>query len=186
MDRWIDGESVTRDNVDLNEFAKDLAKFLIEFQSIDASEGPVAGAHNFYRGGDLLVYNEETQGALTTLSPEIDIDKCRHLWDTALSTSWMDRPVWIHGDIAQGNLITTNGRLSGVIDFGCMGTGDPACDLVMAWTFFDENSRKIFIENMKLDKNTWDRARGWALWKALITYENKMSRKVIETLLNEM
>lgn len=185
INKWIDGNSVTRDNVDLNQFAKDLAKFLIELESIDASEGPRAGAHNFYRGGDLSVYNQETQDALESLSSEIDIEKCKHLWNTALSTHWTKRPVWVHGDMAQGNLITKKGRLSGVIDFGCMGTGDPSCDLVMAWTFFDKSSRKIFIESMELDQHTWNRAKGWALWKALITYESKSSREVIETLIKE-
>lgn len=60
-----------------------------------------------------------------------------------------------------------NGSLCGVIDFGIMGIGDPACDYAMAWTFFDEKSRKCFFQD--LDKATIDRARGWALWKALIT-----------------
>jgi aminoglycoside phosphotransferase (APT) family kinase protein len=95
------------------------------------------------------------------------------------------KPVWVHGDIAQGNLITENRRLSGVIDFGSAGTGDPACDLVIAWTFFDEESRNIFMDQMELDKDTWDRARGWALWKALITFEQKASQNVIDILLNE-
>lgn len=66
-----------------------------------------------------------------------------------------------------------------------MGTGDPSCDLVMAWTFFDKESRQIFVQHLGLDKDTWDRAKGWALWKALITYENWSSKKVIENLLNE-
>ena len=54
-----------------------------------------------------------------------------------------------------------------MIDFGIMGTGDPACDYAMAWTFFDRPSRVHFLED--LDPGTIDRARGWALWKALIT-----------------
>lgn len=133
-------------------------------------------------GSDLSVYNQETLEALQSLSPKINIDKCKHVGNAALSTRWTKHPVWVHGDMAQGNLIYKNRRLPGVIDFGCMGTGDPSCDLVMAWTFFNERSRKIFIENMELDKDTWNRAKGWALWKALITYENRSSRKVIETL----
>lgn len=185
INKWVDGDTVTQDNVDLNWFAKDLAEFLKELESIDASAGPRAGVHNFYRGSDLSVYNQETLDALQSLSSKINIDKCKHIWNTALSTQWTKQPVWVHGDVAQGNLVCKNKRLSGVIDFGCMGTGDPACDLVMAWTFFDERSRKNFIENMELDKDTWNRAKGWALWKALITYENRSSRKVIETLVNE-
>jgi aminoglycoside phosphotransferase (APT) family kinase protein len=56
-----------------------------------------------------------------------------------------------------------------VIDFGCAGVGDPSCDLVIACTFLDEASRKIFRSTIGLDPETWQRARGWAIWKALIT-----------------
>lgn len=185
VNKWVYGDTVTQNNVELNQFARDLSEFLTELQSINASEGPESGAHNFYRGCNLSVYHHETLDAIQLLSSEIDEDKCMDIWNKALSTEWTKQPVWIHGDVAPGNLITKNGRLSGVIDFGIMGTGDPACDLVMAWTFFDKESRQIFIKHMDLDKDTWNRAKGWALWKALITYENKESKKVIETLTNE-
>jgi aminoglycoside phosphotransferase (APT) family kinase protein len=56
-----------------------------------------------------------------------------------------------------------------VIDFGCTAVGDPACDLVIAWTFFDGESRDLFRRCLPFDKGTWARARGWALWKSLIT-----------------
>jgi len=56
-----------------------------------------------------------------------------------------------------------------VIDFGTCGVGDPACDRVIAWTFFDGVSRARFVEGVGQDEGTWARARGWALWKALIT-----------------
>lgn len=185
VNRWVDGDSVTNHNVDMHLLAEDLAKFLGELQRIDATEGPKAEAHNFYRGGDLAIYHEETMDAFAQLASEIDTEKCRQIWDAALLTKWTKESVWVHGDIAVGNLITKNKRLSGVIDFGCMGTGDPACDLVIAWTFFDESSRRVFINKMRLDQDTWHRAKGWALWKALITYENKASQTVIKALLNE-
>jgi aminoglycoside phosphotransferase (APT) family kinase protein len=56
-----------------------------------------------------------------------------------------------------------------VIDFGSMGVGDPACDLVIAWTLFSAESREAFRTALPYDPGTWSRARGWALWKALIT-----------------
>lgn len=82
---------------------------------------------------------------------------------------WKGAPVWLHGDVAVGNLLAKDGRLYGVIDFGTMGVGDPASDLVMAWNFFDKGSRKVFLKRMNFDEDTVNRARGWALWKALIT-----------------
>lgn len=63
-----------------------------------------------------------------------------------------------------------NGRLRGVIDFGIMAAGDPPCDYAMAWTFFNSRNRGCVVHG--LDTDTIDRARGWALWKALITYNN--------------
>jgi aminoglycoside phosphotransferase (APT) family kinase protein len=76
--------------------------------------------------------------------------------------------VWFHGDIASGNLLVAGGELTAVIDFGTSGVGDPACDLVIAWTMFSGRSREAFREAIGLDDGTWARARGWALWKALL------------------
>lgn len=89
--------------------------------------------------------------------------KCSHIWQEALASEWEKDPIWIHGDVAVGNLLVKNERLVGVIDFGIMGTGDPACDYVMAWTFFDEQSRKVFKEELQVDEGTWNRAKGWTL-----------------------
>ena len=47
--------------------------------------------------------------------------------------------------------------------------GDPACDTVIAWTLFSDESRAAFREVLEADAATWARGRGWALWKALIT-----------------
>ncbi len=71
--------------------------------------------------------------------------------------------------MAGSNLLVAAGRLSAVIDFGCSAVGDSACDLVMAWTFFANESRRVFRTALNLDDATWARARGWALWKAVVT-----------------
>ncbi len=56
-----------------------------------------------------------------------------------------------------------------MIDFGSSAVGDPAYDLVVAWTEFSGDSRAVFRARLPFDDDTWRRARGWALWKALIT-----------------
>ena len=61
------------------------------------------------------------------------------------------------------------GALCAVIDFGSSAVGDPACDLVIALTQFSGASREAFRAALAFDEDTWNRARGWALWKALIT-----------------
>ncbi|EJQ95779.1 aminoglycoside phosphotransferase family protein [Bacillus cereus] len=179
INKWIEGETVTKENVrDLKGFATDLGSFLVELQSIDTSNGPIAGAHNFYRGGLISVYDKEARVAIENNKDVFDETLLKHLWDLALRSTWDRKPVWVHGDIAPGNLLVKDGKLSAVIDFGILGVGDPACDAAMAWTFFDENSRNVFKEVLSIDEETWNRARGWALWKALITYDaNKNSNK---------
>jgi aminoglycoside phosphotransferase (APT) family kinase protein len=168
--RWLEGENATLKRiVDLSEFAVSLAKFLLVLQRIDATDGPAAGEHNFFRGGPLTTYNAETREIIQELAGEVDTNAATRVWQAALETTWHGPPVWVHGDVASGNLLIKDGRLSAVIDFGCSSIGDPACDLVMAWTFFSGASREAFKATLGLDAATWARARGWALWKALIT-----------------
>jgi aminoglycoside phosphotransferase (APT) family kinase protein len=77
--------------------------------------------------------------------------------------------VWVHGDVSGSNLLVRDGRLSAVIDWGSCAVGDPACDLAVAWTLLDDPARAAFVEALPLDQAVWTRARGWALWKALLT-----------------
>ncbi|HWM21359.1 MAG TPA: aminoglycoside phosphotransferase family protein [Ilumatobacteraceae bacterium] len=168
--RWIDGETATVDRIgDLTDLATDLAGFLTALEAIDASDGPPAGAHNFFRGGPLTVYDAETRATIERAPDEIDLAAAGDAWEAALASTWERPPVWVHGDVAPSNLLVGGGVLRAVIDFGCSGVGDPACDLVMAWTFFDDESRVVFRDTLALDEATWSRARGWALWKAVVT-----------------
>ena len=168
--RWIDGETARVAPIaNLPRFATDLANFLKTLQAIDAAEGPLPGSHNFYRGGDLHVYHNETHNAIQSLNTCIDQAAATAVWQAALHKPFSDRPVWVHGDIASTNLLVQDSRLSAVIDFGCLGIGDPACDLTIAWTFFSGPSREAFRRHLEADAGTWARARGWAIWKALIT-----------------
>ena len=91
------------------------------------------------------------------------------VWEAALAATWRGPPVWVHGDVAAGNLLVQGGRLAAVIDFGSSGVGDPACDLAIAWTLFDETSREAYRAALPLDEAAFARGRGWTLWKALIT-----------------
>jgi aminoglycoside phosphotransferase (APT) family kinase protein len=178
--RWIVGETATVENIaDLDGFARSIAEFILALQSVDATGGPVAGTHSFYRGAPPEYYHDETVEALAVLKGRIDADLAREVWDAALATSWDRPPVWFHGDIASGNLLVRDGRLSAVIDFGTSGVGDPACDLVIAYTFFAGDSRETFRAAVGQDRGTWARARGWALWKALITTDLPVVERVL-------
>lgn len=170
--RWIEGKSANTlciDDLDLQTIASQLAHFLSKLHKINIAGGPPAGPHNYYRGDHLSVYDAETRSAICKLQSFINADVATSVWEKAISSKWRKNPIWIHGDFSSENIIVKENQLVAVIDFGCMGIGDPACDLVIAWTFLKNESRKIFKSGLRLDLNTWARARGWALWKALIT-----------------
>jgi aminoglycoside phosphotransferase (APT) family kinase protein len=168
--RWLEGDPATLERVaDLRRFATDLAEFLDALYRIDPARGPAAGEHNFFRGGPLATYDAETRDTIAALGQEIDARAATEVWEAALGATWTGSPVWVHGDVSADNLLVTNGRLSAVVDFGCSGVGDPACDVTIAWTFFFGESREAFRARLPLDHPTWARGRGWALWKALIT-----------------
>jgi aminoglycoside phosphotransferase (APT) family kinase protein len=168
--RWIDGEPASAERIaDMREFAAAVAGFLVALYAIDPAGGPPPGAHNFHRGGSLAVYDGETRRAIGALRGKVDADVATALWEAALSAEWRGAPVWVHGDVAVGNLLVEKGRLAAVIDFGSSAVGDPACDLYIAWTLLDEASRAVFRAALPLDDAAWARGRGWTLWKALIT-----------------
>lgn len=169
--RWLPGRTAAPDRVDdLPGFAVSIAGFVLALQRVDAADGPVAGEHSFYRGASPAHYDDGARRALAALEGRIDTARAAAVWEDALrAPAWSGPPVWFHGDIAHGNLLVEGGKLVAVIDFGTSGVGDPACDLVIAYTMFEGDSREAFREALGLDDATWARARGWALWKALLT-----------------
>lgn len=187
VNRWIEGEPATAAVVpDLTRFALDLAGFLVALRGVDATGGPGPGEHNWHRGGPLTVYADETLAAIATLRKRIDGVAARRVWDDAVAATWHGEPVWFHGDVASGNLLVRDGRLAAVIDFGTSGVGDPACDVVVAWTLLHGPARSAFRRALGVDAGTWSRGRGWALWKALITLADDttgLSASVIEAVL---
>lgn len=167
--RWLEGETAASAKIDnLTSLAVDLANFLIALQKIDATDGPSPGLHSFFRGGSLSVYDSETRHAIAALQDKIDTISANDVWKTALSTTWTHPPVWVHGDISAGNLLVQKGKLCAVIDFGQLTTGDPACDIAIAYTLFHGKSRETFQKKLPYDQGTWARARGWTLWKAMV------------------
>jgi aminoglycoside phosphotransferase (APT) family kinase protein len=175
--QWLPGDTARHHGVEsLPGFAASVAEFILALQRVDPDGGPRAGAHSFYRGTPPAHYDDETRRALAALVGVIDVDRATAVWDAALDATWSGAPLWFHGDIAAGNLLVRDGALSAVIDFGTSGVGDPACDLVIAWTFFAAESRREFARQVNADAGTWARARGWALWKAMITLAGDLER----------
>ena len=167
---WLGGENATSERVaDASEAASTLARFIAELQSIDAAEAPEPGPHNAFRGASLDVRDEPMRASIEALRDTVDATLVTALWDEALAApGWTHPPVWIHGDLDARNLLVEHRRLSAVIDFGCLGAGDPACDVAAAWKLFSGESRDVFRSALDVDDATWARARGWVLSQALI------------------
>jgi aminoglycoside phosphotransferase (APT) family kinase protein len=152
--QWIDGESAVYGSIEnLTDFATNLAHFLLALYRIDSTNGP----HNFYRAGALSVYDAQTREALAILKNKIDSSTAAKIWQDALATQWNREPVWVHGDVSQGNVLVKNGQLNAVIDFGGMAVGDPAGDLAITWTLFKGESREMFRSLLAFDTGTWMR-----------------------------
>ncbi|GAA3045824.1 aminoglycoside phosphotransferase family protein [Streptomyces glomeratus] len=167
--RWLAGENPEPE--ELSEpllLAKDLAEFVAAMRSITFHGAPAA-----YRGGPVVSLDAATRAAIEELRgiPQegVDCDVAAAAWEEALrAPDWDGPPVWLHGDLMPGNLLVEGGRLTSVVDFGCMGVGDPACDLFPAWNLLPADAREVFREALDVDDAAWIRGRGRTLSQALI------------------
>lgn len=168
--RWVGGRTVTLERLyEPTVAARDLAGFIRSLQAADASDGLAPGAHNSGRGVPLAERDDATRRGIAACEGLIDTKAATELWEAAIAAPvWGQSPVWIHGDLQQGNLLQRIGILTAVIDFGCLGVGDPAVDLLPAWNLFPPPAREVFRETLNVDDATWLRGMGWALSVSVI------------------
>lgn len=161
--RWLPGRTPDRSSQAL---AEDLAAFVTALHAVDPD-----GARPSSRGGPLLPRDDAVQESIAALGDQVDATAVRREWSRALAAApWAGAPVWVHGDLTEGNVLVDGDRLAGVIDFGATGVGDPAIDLHPAWTLLDPPDREVFRVGVGCDDDTWVRGRGWALSVALIAW----------------
>jgi aminoglycoside phosphotransferase (APT) family kinase protein len=163
--RWLEGETATIDRIaDPLEAATGLGEFVAALQRVDPAGGPPPDKHNSFRGVPLLRRDSSTRDAIKSLPNTFDAAAVTAAWEAALDAPvWQGMDVWLHGDLHAANLLAQHGRLCAVIDFGCMGVGDPACDVMVAWTYLSAQTRDAFRAALPVDDATWARGRGWAL-----------------------
>ena len=169
--RWLDGEQALPERIaDLRGAAIDLAGFLGALQGIDPAGGPPPEWSNGFRGvplgdeHDSAVVETRVRRRIAALDGLVDTDAIAAVYETALTApAWDSPPVWIHGDPAPTNMLASDGRLSAVIDFGTLAIGDPATDLIAAWTFLNAETREVFRATLAVDDATWARGRAWGL-----------------------
>ena len=165
---WIDGQPYADELVDdERQAAKDLAQFVVELRTMD----PVVGSPRVEapRTGrkPLRQLDAVTREAIESGRGVIDGDAATAAWERALDApAWKGTPVWIHTDLLRSNLLVHDGRLRAVIDFGGVGVGDPAADVIAAWSVFSHTGRAVFRDALDVDGGMWNRARGFALHQA--------------------
>lgn len=175
---WIEGHTLTAvETRDRETAISSVGDALKELQACDTVGGPWAGSASAYRGCHISVLGEGVQGGLLLLDGR-QAEGCRALWNAAVATVWTEPPVWVHGDVAPGNvLFDSSGRLTALIDFGQTCVGDPACDLAFAWLSCSSRERDLLHDRLELPEDAWLRGAAWALWKALISSPDDMLTK---------
>jgi aminoglycoside phosphotransferase (APT) family kinase protein len=163
--RWFEGQPFARDRAgDERGAAADLAHFVRELRRVDRSGGPASR-----RDRPLRERDAETRAAIESLPRSIDTEAVTAAWETSIrSPAWDGSPVWTHGDLLPPNLLVEHGRLSVVLDFGNLGVGDPAVDVIPAWSVFSVEGRRAFRSALGIDDATWTRGRAFALHQALL------------------
>lgn len=161
--QWIDGAPYQDDLIhDERQAARDLVGFIRELRGM-GEPGPHGGRE------PLAKLDPDTRAAIAAARGVIDADAAAAAWAQAVALPpWAGTPVWIHGDLLRPNLLVRDGRLGAVIDFGGVGVGDPAADVIPAWSVFGPAGREAFREALRVDEETWRRARGYALHQALM------------------
>lgn len=181
--------------------ADDLARLVGELDAIEVPDAALRDEElTWYRGGPLSEVDDSFRRSVAACREldglELDLDAAARVWDQVLdATRDADPdPAWYHGDLLAENLLVRDGRLCAVLDFGTLGVGDPSVDLVAAWEVLDPESRATFRRAVDVDDATWQRARGWALYIAFVTFpyywdtmparcadRRAMARAVLET-----
>ncbi|MFD3943006.1 aminoglycoside phosphotransferase family protein [Streptomyces sp. NPDC058579] len=201
---WLDGANAYDEPIaDLAHAAVELGRFGAAMRRVDATDGPRS-----FRGGHVTEWAEGAmEGAIQALGADgtlgadgafdadgtldadgafdadglLGADRVAAAWESVLRLpQWDGPPRWVHGDLLPGNLLARDGRLSAVIDFGAVGTGDPACDMMAAWTLLTAETRPLFRAAAEVDDATWARGRGWALcWGVVTEHEYRGTNPVL-------
>jgi aminoglycoside phosphotransferase (APT) family kinase protein len=157
--RWVEGETVPVEEIDAVQAARDLAAFIAALQRVDSAGAPAG------RGIPLADRDEEVRYWLARFDGDPAV---AGEWERALAVPpWQGPPIWHHGDLDVRNWLVRDGRISGIVDWGAMGVGDPACDVMVAWKLHSPAARDAFRQALPTDDATWERARGWVLSQAV-------------------
>jgi aminoglycoside phosphotransferase (APT) family kinase protein len=154
---WVEGEHPSAPVA-----VEELVELISALQRIGTADAPEPA---YGRGLPLSARDGPVRDALE----RVDAPGALELWEEAMrAPEWEGERVWLHADIDARNVLARGGRLTGVIDWGGAGIGDPALDVMVAWKLIAREEREVFREALAVDDATWLRAQGWAVSQALI------------------
>ncbi len=159
--RWLPGESAaSAPPTDRPAAARTLAAFVAAMHQPAPTDAPT----NPYRVVALRERADAVRERAALLAHTVDSERVLAVWEELRETpAWSGPALWLHGDLHPSNMLTLDGRLSAIIDFGDLTSGDPATDLAVAWMMFPPAERSVFRTEAAIDDDTWHRAAGWAL-----------------------
>ena len=176
--RWLPGSSaLTTPPDDPIAAARTLGAFLRALHEPAPPDAPP----NPYRGIPLGDRDDLTRGWIDEVADRIDAARARACWEAHVALPrWDGPPLWLHGDLHPHNVIVRDGRVSAVIDFGDLCSGDPATDLGVAWMLFDADGRAALRAAVRVDDATWERGRAWAISLAVAVLSSSADRPEYE------
>ncbi len=159
---WLDGSTANKEPL-----RDDQALPLAEFLRALHIPAPDNAPRNRVRGVPLKTRIDDLSPRLDRLSRETDFlsDDIEEAWQNALAAPHTELEVWVHGDLHARNVLVSEGRLTGVIDWGDITAGDPATDLACLWMLLDEPAaRNTALSSYGTeDRALVQRAIGWAI-----------------------
>ncbi|MEV0335621.1 aminoglycoside phosphotransferase family protein [Nocardia sp. NPDC050717] len=163
---WVPGAPLDESSISRGTHAADtLAGFLRALHVPAPADAPTS----LDRGAHPRNYTDGFETILRAVAPDDVAAEVRAVWaDAVAAREWQGPPVWVHGDLHPANVVTTDGTLSGIIDFGDLLAGDPAWDLAAAWVLLPAGTAARFFDRYAdADESAIRRARGLAAMKSL-------------------
>jgi aminoglycoside phosphotransferase (APT) family kinase protein len=166
--RWVPGATPDADlGHDAQHcLARDLGTFMRDLHQLDTFGLAPGPDHWGYRTGEPVTDDSDAwvEHCAAELSDLFDPAAIREAWRLLRDIPAASMPpCWVHTDLATENLlVTSEGDLVGVVDFGGLGVGDRSADLLYAWSMFDQPARDVLRDHAQVDEATWLRARAWA------------------------
>jgi aminoglycoside phosphotransferase (APT) family kinase protein len=163
---WLLGQPADLSEPDLTQIVP-----FISFLNALHIAAPIDAPVNPYRGVPLVQRAAAVEERMARLESQTElIAPIKTSWQRSLMAPIDRPPTWIHGDLHARNVLVETGKISGVIDWGDMTSGDIATDLAAIWMLFDDpTARRLALETYgglsgsNLSESTIHRSIGWAI-----------------------